>query len=285
MRGVLKMETGSNKSLYTLIAVVVFGIFLSLSYFLFQDQMKGVLADVLNGTSVATSTKLATSLSVPTDAKYFTYVDNGNGTCTLTDYDINGPKDVVIPISLNSLTVTTIGNHAFQSKGITSVIMADSITSVSDGSWDPNRTPQRYGAFTGNNLNFVIFSNNLQYLGAHSFAYTKLSAVALPDSLTTISWAVFEGCPLTIIELPRRLTSIQGWALGGSGLKSVTLPETMTSLSDYAFVFSGSLKELKLPKSLEGVVDPTKIVRSYSDVSGVRVPTYYSSSSLTVTFY
>lgn len=279
------MESGSNKSLYTLIAVVVFGIFLSLSYFLFQDQMKGVLADVLNKTSLSTSTKLATSLSVPTDAKYFTYVDNGDGTCTITDYDLNGPKDVVIPSTLNSLTVTTIGNRAFQSKGITSVIMSDSITRIADGSWDTNRTPQRYGAFTGNTLNYVIFSNNLQYLGAHSFAYTKLSAVDLPDSLTTISWAVFEGCPLTFVELPNNLTSIQGWAFGGSGLTSVTIPTQVTFLSDYAFVFSSKLTELNLPKSLEGVVDPTKIVRSYSDASGVRVPTYYSSSALTVTFY
>lgn len=31
------METGSNKSLFTYVAVVIFGIFLSLSYWLFQD--------------------------------------------------------------------------------------------------------------------------------------------------------------------------------------------------------------------------------------------------------
>ena len=49
------METGSNKSLYTLIAVVVFGIFLSLSYYLFQDQMKSTLASVLDKTSASTS--------------------------------------------------------------------------------------------------------------------------------------------------------------------------------------------------------------------------------------
>lgn len=55
---------GSNKSLYTLIAVVVFGIFLSLSYFLFQDSLKGVLADVLNKTSQSAETKLGDSLKV-----------------------------------------------------------------------------------------------------------------------------------------------------------------------------------------------------------------------------
>ena len=45
------METGSNKSLFTLIAVVIFGIFLSLSYWLFQDEMKNVLASVMDSTS------------------------------------------------------------------------------------------------------------------------------------------------------------------------------------------------------------------------------------------
>ena len=45
----LKIEGGSNKSLFTLIAVVIFGIFLSLSYWLFQDEMKGVLGSVLDG--------------------------------------------------------------------------------------------------------------------------------------------------------------------------------------------------------------------------------------------
>ena len=42
------MEVGSNKSLFTLISVVIFGIFLSLSYWLFQDELKDVLADVLD---------------------------------------------------------------------------------------------------------------------------------------------------------------------------------------------------------------------------------------------
>ena len=49
------MDNASNKGLYTLIAIVVFGIFISLSYWLFQDQMKNVLADVMFKTSIATS--------------------------------------------------------------------------------------------------------------------------------------------------------------------------------------------------------------------------------------
>jgi hypothetical protein len=52
------METGSNKSLFTLIAVVIFGIFLSLSYWLFQDEMSNVLANVLDRTEVSIDKKL-----------------------------------------------------------------------------------------------------------------------------------------------------------------------------------------------------------------------------------
>ena len=61
------MESGSNKSLFTLLAVIVFGIFLSLSYFLFKDNLKGVLADVMNKSSVTISQKMEYEFS---DFKY-----------------------------------------------------------------------------------------------------------------------------------------------------------------------------------------------------------------------
>jgi hypothetical protein len=57
------MDTGSNKSLFTLIAVVIFGIFLSLSYWLFQDELKNVLANVMDKTSQSVNTKLNETLT------------------------------------------------------------------------------------------------------------------------------------------------------------------------------------------------------------------------------
>ena len=87
------METGSNKSLYTLIAVVVFGIFLSLSYFLYQDQLKTILASVMDNTSQMTSTKLDNKGLIPTDEQYFTTVVNADNTIKLITYDT---KEVLI---------------------------------------------------------------------------------------------------------------------------------------------------------------------------------------------
>jgi surface protein len=59
----LKIEQGSNKSLFTLIAVVIFGVFLSLSYWMFQDEMKNVLASVMDGVEEVTGVKISNTLS------------------------------------------------------------------------------------------------------------------------------------------------------------------------------------------------------------------------------
>jgi hypothetical protein len=66
------VDGGSNKSLYTLIAVVVFGIFLSLSYFLFQGSFKGILADVMDKTSEKADT-LGYQSTIFTDPNFSTY--------------------------------------------------------------------------------------------------------------------------------------------------------------------------------------------------------------------
>ena len=75
------MDTGSNKSLFTLLAVVIFGIFLSLSYWLFQDELKGVLASVMDGTSQKTEENL--KRMYPTKTVAFDGSSFNNTTLTL----------------------------------------------------------------------------------------------------------------------------------------------------------------------------------------------------------
>ena len=93
------MDTGSNKSLFTLLAVVIFGIFLSLSYWLFQDELKSVLASVMDNTSSMTSLKLSNDGLIPTDQKYFSYIEVAGG-IKITGYsgDLVGITDVVLPV-------------------------------------------------------------------------------------------------------------------------------------------------------------------------------------------
>lgn len=95
------MESGSNKALYTLLAVIVFGIFLSLSYFLFKDNLKGILSDVTVKSGQSTSKKLTATLGlepVSDSTLHFgfnadNFVSNGSWSDgegnTLTAYNFN----------------------------------------------------------------------------------------------------------------------------------------------------------------------------------------------------
>lgn len=85
------MESGSNKSLYTLIAVVVFGIFLSLSYFLFQDSLKGILASVTDNSSQKINKKLDYTLTDANINFASFYYDNATRTVPkFTSYGLTG---------------------------------------------------------------------------------------------------------------------------------------------------------------------------------------------------
>src|SRR5438477_12208631 len=62
----------------------------------------------------------------------FYYTDNGNGTCTITEY-IGSVGALSIPNSINGLTVTTIGYRAFYFfTTMTNVTIPDSVTSIGD---------------------------------------------------------------------------------------------------------------------------------------------------------
>ena len=49
------MDDGANKALFVLIAVVIFGIFLAIAYWLFQEQFKTILAGVMGKVSAKAS--------------------------------------------------------------------------------------------------------------------------------------------------------------------------------------------------------------------------------------
>ena len=109
------MESGSNKSLFTLIAVVVFGIFLSLSYYLYQDSFKGILASVMDKTSQRTNIMLNvgdTIFEQPT----VTFARSGSGTGPIIsmkplDYYLNETYILSFSLTLNSGEIRTIGGH------------------------------------------------------------------------------------------------------------------------------------------------------------------------------
>ena len=183
------MDNASNKGLYTLIAVVVFGIFLSLSYFLFQDQMKGVLGTVLDKTSQSVDRKLYINLEA-TSPYFFGTVITAQGTLTITSYDTSGGLAIIIPSEINGIPVTAIATDAFKNKGLTSVEIPNSVTSIG------------YAAFLNNQLTSVVIPNSVTSIGNSAFYNNKLTSVEIPNSVTSIGINAFYNNPLTSARVP-----------------------------------------------------------------------------------
>jgi len=143
-------------------------------------------------------------------------------------------RTVNIPPSIQGLSVTSIGNGAFQRRLFTSVIIPDSVTSIGKG------------AFEG---------------------CIRLASITLPvnASFVTIEEATFYDCTeLTSITIPNSVTEIKGgydvYGRIGRGaftkctsLASITIPNSITSIGEYAFSDCTSLTSVTIPNSVKSI--------------------------------
>jgi hypothetical protein len=220
------METGINKSLFTLIAVVIFGIFLSLSYWMFQDELKSVLGSVIDNTSEKTSMKIAEEFLVPTDSKYFSF-DSNSG--TITYFDISAGKDIIIPEFINGVKVTSIGPKAFSDIQLNSVYLPDTITFLGNES------------FWNCGLKEIRLSNNLEVISSSALAWNKLTELELPESLTILGSGSLRGNYLTTIRVPEGVTTLNDSVFSHNRFTSIELPKSFENTAiinkfiDYIF--------------------------------------------------
>ncbi len=67
----------------------------------------------------------------PTSPIFFEF-DKTTGTITDYGYWLYLPKNVIIPESIGGMPVTAIGRSAFRQKGLTNIVIPDSVTSIGD---------------------------------------------------------------------------------------------------------------------------------------------------------
>ena len=122
--------------------------------------------------------------TVTTPEEYFTF-DSTTG--TITDYNVAGGLDVVIPSTIGGVAVEHIGIDAFLKKYLTSVIIPDSVLSI-----DPC-------AFRLNLLTSVIIPNSVTFIDYRSFRNNLLTSVIIGNSVMSISFDVFSANPLSSV--------------------------------------------------------------------------------------
>jgi hypothetical protein len=147
-----------------------------------------------------------------------------NGRVTITGYTGSGGA-VVIPATINSLPVVSIGDSAFDfATNVTSVTMPSSVTNVG---------------------NYAFYDCPI------------LAAVTIPSSVINIGGSAFADCgSLTAATIPTNVTSVADYAFFSCGsLASVAIPGGVTSIGDSAFAYCASLGSVTIPGSVTNIVE------------------------------
>lgn len=109
----------------------------------------------------------------------YEYMDNGDGTATITGY-LGTATNLVIPSSVDGLTVTSIGASAFENKSLTSVVIPSSVKIIEQ--W----------AFASSDIQSVTFNTGLESIGDWAFYGNSITTLELPSSLMNLGFGAFQ---------------------------------------------------------------------------------------------
>ncbi len=145
------------------------------------------------------------------------------------DYNVAGGTMVDIPaIVPNTVySVTSIGNNAFSTYGLTSVIIPSTVTSIN------------LSAFANNSLTNVVIPDGVTSIGDGAFGYNQIANVNIPDSMTTIGDLAFTFNQLTNIVIPNSVISLGAGAFSWNQLTDFTLSINVNTIGNR--VFRGNL--------------------------------------------
>jgi hypothetical protein len=172
----------------------------------------------------ATAFSATSAIAATSGGFTYTVVD---GNATITNY--TGPDMAIdIPAAIFcgdgcEYPVTAIGPEAFFGKGLTSVTIPNSVTSILRSAFDSNEL-----------MTSVTIGNSVTSIGRSAFSYSGLTSVTIPDSVTSIDGYAFSYSQLTSVTIGNSVTSIGEYAFGGNtGLASALFlgnaPATVTA--------------------------------------------------------
>lgn len=227
-------------------------------------------------------------MEASTNGLTYTEVD---GELTVAAYDATlntSHPNLVIPAQDNGKPVTAIANMVFQSKGLQSVVIPDSITIIPSGAFRycdlrsvvlPKQLVSiEMGAFTKNpNLTSITIPNTVTSIKDNAFAECGLTSVILPPNLTTLGARAFWKNKITSIVIPGTVGTNGGtWGDGSFNdnlLQSVVINEGVTAIpSDFTFDgtkpdYEYTIHSLTLPSTLKSVGDYAFYLASLSYVN------------------
>lgn len=147
-------------------------------------------------------------------------------------YDCNLLADISLPES-----VMSIGHHAFRGCSCVSFTIPKSVTSIGEAAFAHCNSLNSLVVEEGNTTYDSRNGCNAVIETSSNTLVAACSATVIPEDVTSIGEAAFEGCSsITHITLPERVTSIGDWAFAYCcNLTDITLPKSVMSIGKYAF--------------------------------------------------
>lgn len=203
------------------------------------------------------------------DGNTYTYINNEDGTVTITGFETGGSTDIVIPDYICDIAVTAIGNYAFEECSLTSVTIPSSVTAIGDFAFDKNDLLINVtiknreavigdNAFGGHDLDLTIYgyvdSTALNYALDYGHFFAALGGIKVTDDNgNTYTYIENEEGEATVIgfkpgvskdiEIPESInglsiTGIYPFAFAKCGLESIIIPANVAYINLAAFAFN-----------------------------------------------
>ena len=189
--------------------------------------------------------------------------------------------------SLKTITfpsnITTIEDYAFQSSGLVSLILPDTITEVGIHVFSYCDLLSDVKIGTGikgisdymfaqtRSLKEIIFPSNITYIGKAAFRGSGLESVIIPDTVKSVEAYAFDGCKnLKKAELGSGLTYVSEGVFSDSALEEVKIGENIKSLGLFSFSCN-NFKEITIPNTVVELEYGAFVANS--DLEKITVPT------------
>jgi hypothetical protein len=155
---------------------------------------------------------------------------NDDGTMTILNYK-GMAKDIVIPEKIFNMSVSRLREGAFKNKGLTSVVIPNTVTFIGDET------------FRQNQLVTVTIPQTVEYIGNYSFENNRLTNITIPGDVITIGNYAFAGNNLVSITIPDNVTFIGNNAFDGNRITNVVIGNGVVYIGSNAFSCYGDYND------------------------------------------
>lgn len=161
----------------------------------------------------------------------------------------DGDGDIVIPETINGLSVKEIGDYAFEGcQNLRYISLPDGLTKIGDRAFNfctllesvsiPESVTEIGSCAFGSciSLTSINIPSAVKKISPSTFSYCgNLRQLTLPDGLMEIGNYAFSECGITELIIPDTVTKIGEGAFLQSGLTSITIPSGVREIEKYTF--------------------------------------------------